>query len=238
MLTVKEVSRITGVTVRTLHHYDAVGLLKPAKVTQAGYRLYDEATLERLQSILLFRELQFPLSEIKEILDSPQFDREEAIAQQIHLLEMQRERINRLIDLAKKMQRGENTMAFDAFDTNELEQYKAEAKERWGNTAAWKESQEKDPGAMADASAGLMALLAEFGELRTLDPSDARTEEKVRELQSYITAHFYTCTDDILYGLGQMYVADERFKNNIDKHGDGTAAFISKAIEVYCAQAD
>lgn len=232
MLTVKEVSRITGVTVRTLHHYDAVGLLKPAKVTQAGYRLYDEATLERLQSILLFRELQFPLSEIKEILDSPQFDREEAIAEQIHLLEMQRERINRLIDLAKEMQRGENTMAFDAFDTNELEQYKAEAKERWGNTAAWKESQEKDPGAMADASVGLMALLAEFGALRTLDPSDARAEEKVRELQSYITAHFYTCTDDILYGLGQMYVADERFKTNIDRAGgEGTAAFVQKAIE-------
>ena len=232
MLTVKEVSRITGVTVRTLHHYDAVGLLKPAKVTQAGYRLYDEATLERLQSILLFRELQFPLSEIKEILDSPQFDREEALAQQLHLLEMQRERINRLIDLAKEMQRGENTMAFDAFDTNELEQYKAEAKERWGNTAAWKESQEKDPGAMADASTGLMALLAEFGELRTLDPSDARAEEKVRELQSYITAHFYTCTDDILYGLGQMYVADERFKTNIDRAGgEGTAAFVQKAIE-------
>ena len=232
MLTVKEVSRITGVTVRTLHHYDAVGLLKPAKVTQAGYRLYDESTLERLQSILLFRELQFPLSEIKEILDSPRFDREEAIAQQIHLLEMQRERINRLIDLAKKMQRGENTMAFDAFDTNELEQYKAEAKERWGNTAAWKESQEKDPGAMADASVGLMALLAEFGALRSLDPSDARAEEKVRELQSYITAHFYTCTDDILYGLGQMYVADERFKTNIDRAGgEGTAAFVQKAIE-------
>lgn len=232
MLTVKEVSRITGVTVRTLHHYDAVGLLKPAKVTQAGYRLYDEATLERLQSILLFRELQFPLSEIQEILDSPQFDRKEAIAQQIHLLEMQRERINRLIDLAKEMQRGENTMAFDAFDTNELEQYKAEAKERWGNTAAWKESQEKDPGAMADASVGLMALLAEFGALRTLDPSDARAEEKVRELQSYITAHFYTCTDDILYGLGQMYVADERFKTNIDRAGgEGTAAFVQKAIE-------
>ena len=232
MLTVKEVSELTGVTVRTLHHYDAIGLLKPAKVTQAGYRLYDEAALERLQSILLFRELQFPLSEIKEILDSPQFDREEALAQQIHLLEMQRERINRLIDLAKEMQRGENTMAFDAFDTNELEQYKAEAKERWGNTAAWKESQEKDPGAMADASAGLMVLLAEFGALRTLDPSDARAEEKVRELQSYITAHFYTCTDDILYGLGQMYVADERFKTNIDRAGgEGTAAFVQKAIE-------
>ena len=123
-------------------------------------------------------------------------------------------------------------MAFDAFDTNELEQYKAEAKERWGNTAAWKESQEKDPGAMADASAGLMALLAEFGALRTLDPSDARAEEKVRELQSYITAHFYTCTDDILYGLGQMYVADERFKTNIDRAGgEGTAAFVQKAIE-------
>lgn len=232
MLTVKEVSRITGVTVRTLHHYDAVGLLKPAKVTEAGYRLYDEATLERLQSILLFRELQFPLSEIKEILDSPHFDREEALSQQIHLLEMQRDRTDRLIALAKKIQRGEDTMAFEAFDANELEQYKAEAKARWGDTKAWKESQEKDPGAMEAAGDGLMALMAQFGELRALDPSDARAEAKVRELQAYITAHYYTCTDDILYGLGQMYTADERFRKNIDRAGgEGTAEFVKKAIE-------
>ena len=93
MKTVKEVSRITGVSVRTLHHYDAIGLLKPTAVTEAGYRLYDDAALERMQSILLFRELQFPLKDIKRILDAPDFDPMAALAQQVHLLEMQREHL-------------------------------------------------------------------------------------------------------------------------------------------------
>ena len=88
MRTVHEVSRLTGVSVRTLHHYDAIGLLKPAHVTQAGYRLYDDAALRRLQSILLFRELQFPLKQIKAILDSPGFDRKEALRQQLEMLQL------------------------------------------------------------------------------------------------------------------------------------------------------
>ena len=86
MKTVTEVSKITGVSVRTLHHYDAIGLLRPTAVTEAGYRLYDDEALGRLQTILLFRQLQFPLKEIKKILDSPNFDPQEALAQQIELL--------------------------------------------------------------------------------------------------------------------------------------------------------
>ena len=97
MKSVKEVSRITGVSVRTLHHYDAIGLLKPTAVTEAGYRLYDDAALKRMQSILLFRELQFPLKDIKRILDAPDFDPMTALAQQVHLLEMQREHLEQLI---------------------------------------------------------------------------------------------------------------------------------------------
>ena len=104
MKTVKEVSRITGVSVRTLHHYDAIGLLKPTVVTEAGYRLYDDAALERMQSILLFRELQFPLKDIKRILDAPDFDPMTALAQQVHLLEMQREHLEQLISHAREIQ--------------------------------------------------------------------------------------------------------------------------------------
>ena len=103
MMTVHEVSKLTGVSVRALHHYDKLGLLKPVAVTEAGYRLYDESSLIRLQSILLFRELQFPLKDIGRILDSPTFDRNKALDQQIHLLELQREHIDNLIDLAKGM---------------------------------------------------------------------------------------------------------------------------------------
>ena len=104
MKTVKEVSRITGVSVRTLHHYDAIGLLKPTAVTEAGYRLYDDAALERMQSILLFRELQFPLKDIKRILDAPDFDPMAALAQQVRLLEMQREHLEQLISHAREIQ--------------------------------------------------------------------------------------------------------------------------------------
>ena len=104
MRTVKEVSKITGVSVRTLHHYDAIGLLKPTKVTEAGYRMYDDTALSRLQNILLFRELQFPLKEIKEILDSPDFDPSEAIAQQIRLLELQYKHLGELLAFAREIQ--------------------------------------------------------------------------------------------------------------------------------------
>lgn len=231
MFTVKEVSTITGVTVRTLHHYDAIGLLKPTKVTAAGYRLYDEAALRRLQSILLFRELQFPLSEIKAILDAPQFDADAALTQQIRLLELQRDHIDKLITHARTIQKGGLFMEFGAFDRKEMEQYKAEVKEKWGDTAAYRESQQKDPAAMADAGARLMALMAEFGPMRNSDPSAPQATAKVRELQAFITANFYTCTDAILLGLGQMYTADERFRKNIDKAGgEGTADFVQRAI--------
>ena len=103
MKTVIEVSRLTGVSVRTLHHYDAIGLLKPSEVTDAGYRLYDDTALERLQTILLFRELQFPLKEIKQIIDSPDFDRYDALDTQIKLLEMQRERLGKIISFAREI---------------------------------------------------------------------------------------------------------------------------------------
>ena len=145
MKTVKEVSRITGVSVRTLHHYDAIGLLKPTAVTEAGYRLYDDAALERMQSILLFRELQFPLKDIKRILDAPDFDPMTALAQQVHLLEMQREHLEQLISHAREIQQtGVFSMDFSKFDTSEIEKYTAEAKQKWGKTPAWQEFEKKN----------------------------------------------------------------------------------------------
>lgn len=144
MRTVKEVSKLTGVSVRTLHHYDAIGLLKPTAVTQAGYRLYDDAALGRLQTILLFRELQFPLKEIKAILDSPGFDRSQALEQQIALLELQYQRMGEVLAFAREMQKkGESILDFHAFDNSEIEQYKTEAKERWGHTPEYRESLER-----------------------------------------------------------------------------------------------
>lgn len=238
MRTVKEVSRMTGVSVRTLHHYDAIGLLKPTAVTGAGYRLYDDAALSRLQNILLFRELQFPLKEIKAILDSPDFEPAAALEQQIRLLELQYRHIGDLIAFARALQKkGEVIMDFKPFDTSEMEQYKAEAKAKWGATSAYQEFAQKDTAGVAQSSRELMELLAGFGALRQLPPDAPAVQEKTAALQSFITEHYYICTGEVLHSLGQMYTEDERFRQNIDQvGGEGTAAFIRQAIEAYCAR--
>ena len=122
MMTVHEVSKISGVSIRALHHYDNIGLLPATKVTEAGYRLYDEAVFERLHHILLFKELQFSLKEIKDILDSPDFDRSKALEQQIKLLELRKEHLENLIDLARGIKAvGVKYMSFETFDTKKLE---------------------------------------------------------------------------------------------------------------------
>ena len=236
MLTVTEVSRLTGVSVRTLHHYDSIGLLKPAHVTAAGYRMYDEAALRRLSSILMLRELQFSLKEIKHILASPAFDMKQALEDQIILLTLQRARLDSLISLAREIQKnGVDSMNFDAFDRTGFDAYKAEAKTRWGDTAAYTqyEKREKAAGrpAMQAAGDGLMTIISEIAALRPLPSASPEAAAKVRDLQAYITANFYECTDEILAGLGQMYISDERFRKNIDRAaGDGAAEYVSAAI--------
>lgn len=238
MRTVNEVSRLAGVSVRTLHHYDAIGLLKPAEVTEAGYRLYDEAALSRLQSILMFRELQFPLKEIKAILDNPDFDPGEALRQQIRLLELQLDHIKKLIALARELEKGGKAMAFDAFDKSEMNQYAKEVKERWESTDAYKEYEQMAKGKteeeMKAGGEQLMEVFAGIGALRDLSPEDNAVQEKIRQLQGLITERYYTCTDEILDDLSQMYVCDDRMKRNIDKAGgEGTAEFVREAVAHY-----
>lgn len=242
MKTVNEVSKLTGVSVRTLHHYDAIGLLNPTQVTDAGYRLYDDTALVRLQTILLFRELQFPLKEIKSILDSPDFNREQALKQQIGLLELQRRQLDTLISFAREIiETGVNNMDFSAFDKTEIEQYKAEVKERWGKTDAYKEYEQKTAGqsekVQTEAAEKLMQVFAEFGKIKHLAPESDAAQALVKKLRQCITENYYDCTKPILESLGQMYVGDERFKANIDARGGvGTAEFASKAIEIYCTK--
>lgn len=239
MKTVKEISKLTGVSVRTLHHYDTIGLLKPAKVTDAGYRLYDDASLQRLQAILLFRELQFPLKDIREILDSPGFDPRKALTQQIRMLELQREHLDQLIDHARQIQEtGVFTMNFEAFDNNKLNEYAAEAKERWGHTDAYKESEKKTKGRDMNAvNESLMQIFARFGAIRTSSPASEEAQALAAELQQFITDNYYTCTREIFRGLGAMYTADERFASNIDHAGgEDTAAFAAEAIRVFCSK--
>lgn len=240
MKTVHEVSKISGVSVRTLHYYDSIGLLLPAETTNAGYRLYDDSSLERLQSILLFRELEFPLKEIKAILDNPDFDYISALSQQITLLEMKKEHLERLIVLARDTIRtGVNKMEFSAFDNTEIKRYAEEARQKWGSTAAYREYENrnsaKTDSEKNDVFSKMDVIFSEAGKLRSLSPDCEQAQNCVKKLQDFITENCYTCTKEILSGLGQMYVGDERFRQNIDNAGgEGTAAFVAAAIEFYC----
>lgn len=240
---IKEFAELCGVSVRTLHYYDEIGLLRPAFVDeQNGYRFYDEKSLVRMQEILFYRELDFPLKSISEILSSPDYDKQKALKEQRKLLILKKERLQRIIDSLDSAEKGKITMT--AFDNNEYEtargQYEAEAKERWGKTDAYKEHAEKTASYSKDkwqqVNDGLNEVFEKFAyclkDGKAYNSNEAQA--LVKELQSYITENFYTCHNEILKGLGQMYVADERFKKNIDKHATGTAEFVSKAIEIYC----
>lgn len=144
MMTVNEVSKLTGVSIRTLQYYDTIGLLKPIEYTESGYRLYDDTSLERLQQILLFKELEFPLKEIKKIIDAPNFDRNKALEQQIELLTMKKEHLENLISFARGIKGiGVKYMDFKVFDTTKIDEYSKRAKEQWGQTSEYKEFEEK-----------------------------------------------------------------------------------------------
>lgn len=241
VFTVKDISRISGVTVRTLHHYDEIGLLKPAYTAENGYRMYDDTSLKKLQSILLFRELEFPLKEICKIVNNPDFDISRALRDQREMLKLKRKHIDGLISLADSLIKKEDNMAFKKFDRAEMEKYAEEVKQRWGATDQYSEYAQKSRSRTTDQhnalGAQLMEIFAEIGKLTSLEPENEQVQAKVKDLQEFITANYYNCTKDILKGLGSMYIADKRFKENIDKAGgEGAAAFVAKAIEIYCKE--
>lgn len=239
MMTVNEVSKITGVSVRTLQYYDKIGLLMPSEYTKAGYRLYDDIALERLQQILLFKELEFPLKEIKEIIDASNFDKDKALNQQIELLIMKKEHLENLIDFAKNLkEKGRNKMNFKVFDKSKIEEYTKEAKKLWGETKEYKEYEEKSFGMSEDMQKNIfedfMQIFVDFGKLLGEKPESEFVQVKVKELQAYITKNFYECSNEILKDLGKMYASGGEFTQNIDKvAGKGAAAFVARAIDIY-----
>ncbi len=245
-LSVSEISKLTGVSVRTLHYYDQIGLLKPSFIdTRNGYRFYDESSLERLQVILFYRELDFPLKTISEIITSPRYDKSKALSEQKHLLTLKKQRLERLIDAIDNNLKGEYTMKFNAFDNSEYEaareKYAKEASEKWGDTDAYKESVKKTSSYSKEkwnqVNSGMDNIMDEFAQCMKngSSPSDREAQLLVEKWQNFITENYYKCTKEILAGLGQMYIADDRFKANINSHGEGTADFMSKAISVYCS---
>ena len=239
MLTVHEVSELASVSVRTLRYYDKIGLLRPAMRTEAGYRMYGDDDLARLQQILLFRELEFPLKDIRRIIDDPAFDQTRALDQQIELLKLKREHIEGLITLAQDIkEKGATTMGFSAFDTSKIDDYTRRAKESWGQTPEWEEYEVKSAGrthvynkALGDE---LLDLFKPFGTMAAegMDPASADAQAQAQAVQAFISEHYYTCSDEVFAQLGRAYGSGGEFTSNINAvAGEGAAEFAAHVIE-------
>ena len=240
MKTVQEIAKLAHVSVRTLHHYDAIGLLKPTEITEAGYRLYDDAALERLYLILLFRELEFPLKDIQGILEAPDFDRNRVLEQQVELLKAKVNHLQTCIHLANGIKLlGVKNLKFNNWDPKKIDEYSAQAENLYSKTEAWQEYRQKANGrSKAQEQAlgeGIMELFTKLGAMKEQSPESSEVQAWVKDLQTYITEHFYTCTPQILKGLGKMYAGGGSMTENIDAAGGkGTGEFALEAIKVYC----
>lgn len=243
-LTIGQTAKRAGISVRTLHYYDEIGLLHPQEKSESGYRYYNRESLMRLQQILFFRELGFPLGEIAQMLSQPNYDPTDALKRQRRLLELKRERLDKLIAHVEEILQGGHEMDFQAFDMAKIEQekeeYRKEAQERFGDTEPYRESKRRTAGYKQEDWARIEKeseeIFAAFAAARGVSPDSAKVQSLVERWQRHITENFYPCTREILSGLGQMYRQDERFTKNIDKFGAGTAQLMSRAIELYCSR--
>lgn len=242
MKTVKEVSTLTGVSVRTLHHYDAISLLKPTDVTDAGYRLYDDVALEKLYMILVFRELGLSLKEIANILHAPDFDQNRVLEKQIILMQERIDKLQNRIALARGIRLlGVNYMNFEGFDPKKIDEYSTQAKVLYGKTDAYREFEQKSANRSVqeenDLGAQVMDFFVRLGKLRPCDPGCEAAQAWAKELQAFFTEHYYTCTPQILSSLAESYAGGGSMTENIDKFGGaGTGAFAKAVIDLYLKQ--
>ena len=242
MMTVTHVSKRTGVSVRTLHHYDQIGLLRPTKVNEAGYRLYDDGALDKLYMILVYRELGLRLNEIGSILDAPDYDRNRVLEHQIKLMQERVEKLQNRISFARGMlMLGVKYMDFEGFDPKKIDKYSQQAKVLYGKTDAYKEFEQKQKGRTKeqekDLGAQVMEMFAKLGKLRPCAPDSKAAQNWAKELQAFFTEHFYTCTPQILKSLAESYAGGGSMTENIDKvGGEGTGAFAKQVIDIYLAR--
>jgi DNA-binding transcriptional MerR regulator len=244
--TVQKLATLAGVSVRTLHYYDEIGLLTPARVGSNGYRYYEEKELLKLQQILFFRELEFSLPDIERMMRSPYFDAATALKEHRKLIQLKRARLERLLTTIDNTIMSMNTQEkiedaelYNAFKDDDVKQYQEEVRKRWGNTDAYRQSVEK-VGKMTKAE---MEKLKIEGKQHT--EAFARAMDKgiqSDEVQTLIAkSHegvnfFYECSTEMFRNLGQMYVDDPRFTAYYEKFRPGLAVFMRDAIAYYCDQ--
>ncbi len=243
--TVHELAELAGVSVRTLHYYDQIGLLSPARTKGNGYRRYSKPDLLKLQQILFFRELEFSLEDIKQIITAPGFDMAEALRDQRKLIELKRERLGRLIktiDKTIKTIHNETTMdnkeLYDNFSTEEMEELSAEAKRRWGNTDAYKESEQKlrnmDKAGWDKIKQEGHDILSKGAALieRGISPDSPEAEALIAEHYRHLH-NFYTPSYEMYKGLADMYVTDPRFKAHFEQYHKDLPQFMHDAMIHY-----
>ncbi|ALX49286.1 MerR family transcriptional regulator [Lentibacillus amyloliquefaciens] len=241
LMKVKEVAGLVGISVRTLHHYDEIGLLKPEQTTESGYRIYSEKDLETLQQILFFKQLGFPLKKIKEIINSRSFDREEALRVQRKMLLEERSRLDNMIatiDKTIRHAKGEIEMSdkekFEGIDFSH-NPYEQEARERWGDEAI-DESNAKIKQMSKDEQKRMGEefdrIYRDIAAVRHQTPDSDEAQAAIKVWYDYLNK-IGNYSLDAFKGLGQMYVDDERFTKNIDKYGDGLAVFMRDAMAEY-----
>lgn len=238
-MTVKEVADLVGISIRTLHYYDEVGLLTPDETTESGYRLYSDENLEALQQILFFKELGFSLQKIKEIIYSPSFDRTDALNVQRKMLIEKRNRIEKMINMIDKTilhSKGEITLTnkekFEGFDFSH-NPYEEEARKRWGDQAVDEYKKKIAQNNPEHLSKQWDALFRELADLREKSPESKEVQTAISQWYTFLNNNFGTYSFEAFKGLGEMYVHDERFTKNIDQYGDGLAKFMSAAMAIF-----
>jgi len=237
--TVKALAKLAGVTVRTLHHYDKIGLLHPNHINDSGYRIYTNEELDQLQQIMFFRELEFGLDEIKSILNSAEYNRLEALNMHRTLLIEETRRLNKLIQTIENCineeqggQVVEMTEKFNGLSKTELEAYREEAKQRWGKEVVEISEKRVEAKGMnhVELQKQLEAIFKSVAELMDKEVSDEMVQEQIMRLREYMN-QFYECTDEVFLGLADMYVEDERFRKNISLSGVGLPEYLAKAMK-------
>ncbi len=240
-LSISKTACLMNVSVRTLHYYDEIGILKPAEISMAGYRFYGDDEINRLQQIIFYRELEFSLSDIAKILSAPNYNPQEALQKHRELLLLKREHLDGLIELLDETIGGK-IMSKKKTTLQEIKQtkekYADEVFQKWGNTDEYKQSEEKYS-KMSDSELEGLAksqdeIFSAFANCVGKPAESNEVQNIVKLWQNHITKNYYKCSNEILAGLGEMYVADERFTKNLDKYGDGTAKLMSDAIKIYC----
>jgi len=247
---VGEVAQLAKVSVRTLHHYDEIGLLTPSDRTESGYRLYSDEDMERLQQVLFYRELGLPLEDIAAAIRDPGFDRTAALVEQREMLTRRRDALSRMIDAVEfalaAAQEGikmDNEEMFEVFGDFDPSEYEEEVKERWGDTDAYAESARRTARytkadwerfkAENEANGARMVELFDEG----VEPSDPRAVQVAEAARQLIDRWFYPLSKEMHVCLGDMYVADPRFKKHYDSQRDGLAQWFCDAIRANAAEA-